>query len=199
MNKKLIYAIISIIFVLSIIAGIYMYSSSKNNTSYENQKLATEEILDECTDEYEYMKKEDLEQANSTEEKISPNTRMILNKIYSLCGHTKSEEVELPQELVNMTKEQLAEEYKDWNIDGFSESEIVLSKKFDGQCGEHYVLKDNDGIIAIYKINEDGKEELVDETEISTDYLTDTDLIEIKKGIKVVGLEELNKLLEDYE
>ena len=49
------------------------------------------------------------------------------------------------------------------------------------------------------KINEDGKEELIDETEISTDYLTDTDLIEIKKGIKVVGLEELNKLLEDYE
>ena len=98
-----------------------------------------------------------------------------------------------------MTKEQLAEEYQDWSIDGFSENEIVLSKKVDGQCGEHYVLRDNDGIIAIYKINEDGKEELVDETEISTDYLTDTDLIEIKKGIKVVGLEELNKLLEDYE
>ena len=66
MNKKLIYAIISIIFVLSIIAGGYMYSSSKDNTSYETQKLATEEILDECTDEYEYMKKEDLEQSNST-------------------------------------------------------------------------------------------------------------------------------------
>ena len=200
MNRKLIYIIISIVLILAIISGYLIYSSNKKDTNYETEKLATEEeILDDCTDEYEYFQKEQLEQANSTEEKISPNAKMTLNKIYSSCGHTISEQIELPEELVNMTKDQLANEYSDWNIDGFSENEIVLSKKFEGQCGEHYLLRDNDGIIAIYKINENNEEELLDETEISTEYLTETDLIEIQKGLRVNGLEELNKILEDYE
>ena len=61
------------------------------------------------------------------------------------------------------------------------------------------MLRDHDGIIAIYQINENGEEELLDETEISTEYLTQTDLIEIQNGLKINGLEELNKILEDYE
>ena len=30
-------------------------------------------------------------------------------------------------------------------------------------------------------------------------YLTDTDKIEIQKGIRVNGIEELNQLIEDFE
>lgn len=200
MNKKLIYIIISIILISIVVAlSFYIMNSNIKNKDYQAEKIATEEILDECTDEYEYLQKEQLEEANSSEEKISPNAKMTIKKIYNLCGHSINEEVELPQELVNMTKEQLEKEYSEWKIEKFSENEIILSKEYEEQCGEHYILRDNDGIIAIYKINDNGEEELLDETEIATEYLTQTDLIEIQKGLRVNGLEELNKILEDYE
>ena len=200
MNKKLIYIIASVILIL-IVCAISFYIIGLNNTNkdYQVEKIATEEILDECTDEYEYLHSGKLEEANSSEEKISPNAKMTMKKIYNICGHSIDEEVELPQELVNMTKEQLENQYNDWKIEKFSEDEIILSKQYEEQCGEHYILRDNDGMIVIYKINDDGQEMLLDETEISTEYLTQTDLIEIQKGLEVNGLEELNKILEDYE
>ena len=195
MNRKLIYIIISLAIIGVLIFSYAIYSRNINKV----EKIAEEEILDECTDEYEYLQKENLEKANATEEKVSPNCKITLKKVYNKCGHVKDEQVELPQELVNMSKEEVEEEYSDWTLEAFSENEIVLSKEFEEDCGEHYVLREEDGIIVIYKINEDGEEVFFDETEISTQYLTQTDLIEIQKGLRVNGLEELNKILEDYE
>lgn len=197
MNKKLIYLLVAITLILGIIFfGVYI--NIKDET-YETEEIAEEEIFDECTDEYEYIKNEELAKVSSSQEKISPECKMTLKKIYTKCNHTIEEQIELPQELVNMSEEDLKNEYSNWNIEKFSADEIILSKEFDEECGEHYVLRDNDGIIAIYQINENGQEELLDETEISTEYLTQTDLIEIQNGLKVNGLKELNKILEDYE
>ena len=36
-------------------------------------------------------------------------------------------------------------------------------------------------------------------TDISTEYLTDTDKIEIENGLKVYGKENLSQIIEDYE
>ena len=36
-------------------------------------------------------------------------------------------------------------------------------------------------------------------TDISTEYITDTDKINMKNGIKVNGKQELNQLIEDFE
>lgn len=197
MNKKLVYTFISIILIVAIICfNVHLNNKDKD---YEVEEIAQEEILDECTEEYEYIQNEKLAKVNSSQEKISPECEMILKKIYTKCNHTIEEQIELPQELVNMNEEDLKNEYTDWNIEKFSTDEIILSQKINEECGEHYVLKNHDGLIAIYQINENGEEEFLDETEISTEYLTQTDLIEIQNGLKVNGLEELNKILEDYE
>ena len=47
--------------------------------------------------------------------------------------------------------------------------------KMSGECDEHYILKENEGKINIYKINENQQEELYETTEISVDYLTEED------------------------
>ena len=64
---------------------------------------------------------------------------------------------------------------------------------------EIYIIKDKDGYIAVYIIDENGKEILRNTTKIVTRYLPDIDKMKLKEGIKVNSKEELNKTLEDYE
>lgn len=64
---------------------------------------------------------------------------------------------------------------------------------------EHYVIRDCDGYVYVYLVNKDGKEELREITEIVTTYLPETDRIALNEGIKVIGKEKLNAVLEDYE
>ena len=64
---------------------------------------------------------------------------------------------------------------------------------------KHYILREKDGFINIYYINEDEEEILYKVTDISTTYLGEEDIKELKEGIEVTGLQNLNQLLEDFE
>ena len=68
-----------------------------------------------------------------------------------------------------------------------------------GICDEHYIVKENNGYVAIYTENSFGKETLKETTEIVTSYLPETDLVRLREGIKVIGKENLNAIIEDYE
>lgn len=65
-------------------------------------------------------------QTASLEEKISPNAELILEKKFQDCKHTVSSEAELPPEMVNLTKAELAEQYPDWTVKEFSKDRVVL-------------------------------------------------------------------------
>lgn len=142
---------------------------------------------------------EELEEASSREEKISPNASFILKMTYTDCGHTVKDFVELPKELVNMTEAELKEKYSDFQVESFSPLEIVLVKKEKGICNEHYLLKEKNKQISIYNLDKEGKETLLEDTGVSTEYLPETDALAIKNGIKLYGKESLNSALEDYE
>ena len=60
-------------------------------------------------------------------------------------------------------------------------------------------MKSENEIIKIYYINENGEEVLYRVTDISTKYLGDDDVNELKNGIEVIGAKNLNQLLEDFE
>jgi len=61
------------------------------------------------------------------------------------------------------------------------------------------MLKEENGYIAIYKLDENENAQFFQTTEISTDYLAEEDLSKIREGIKVYTEKELNKTLEDFE
>ena len=136
---------------------------------------------------------------NEVEEKVSPNATLIIKKHYSGCGHTTKDYAEIPAELVNLKEDEVREALTGWELKGFSANEVVILKELTGICNEHYVLREKDGVIAIYTENENGDEILHEITEISTDYLTEQDREELKQGIKAIGKEELNSTIEDYE
>ena len=197
MNKTIMSIIAIIVIIGAIIIGVQICKPNKEQEDIIT-KVSDEKIEDDCTDEYQEIQEEML-QANSTEEKISPNCFITMKKTYNKCGHTTSEYIAIPKELVNKTKEDLEEKYIGWTIDKFSDTQIVISKEEEGECGEHYIVKDKEGKVVIYKLLEDGTENEYEVTDISTEYITDTDKINMKNGIKVNGKQELNQLIEDFE
>lgn len=201
MNKVIVAMICIIVIIGAIFTGIFLFRPKEEAPEGETEiKVAEEEeILDECTEEYEQLQQENMLETNSEEEKISPNCSFTLEKYYEKCGHTTRQYSNIPEELVNKTREQLQESYPDWEIKTFASNEIVLSKKMEGECGEHYVVRDTDGKVTIYQVTENGQEIEFEQTEISTEYLTETDKINMKNGIRVNGKEELNQLIEDFE
>ena len=197
-NKLLIGISISIVIVLVVLIAIII--CNLNNTWLDNGAVdnIAEVILDDCTDEYENME-EDIVTTNVEQEKISPNCKIILIKHYKGCNHEINEYIKVPERLVNLTKEDLQKEYKDWEIKEFTNDKVTLYKEFQGICGEHYILKDEDGKIVIFKILENGKEEVYEKTDISIDYLPVKDKENIQKGLEVNGKEKLNQLIESFE
>ena len=79
-------------------------------------------------------------------------------------------------------------------------SGIILIFVFDDVCGEHYKIKDENGKINIYTIDRNGNESLYQKTDLSSEYLPEVDLLQIRgEGLEVDGKQELNKLIEDFE
>lgn len=201
---KKIWMIIPIILVIliGIVVGRLIYNNNgklanKNNIMQNEINIVSEKVTDDCTEEYQEVQEEIA--TNSQEEKISPNCLLILKKYYDECNHTINEYVDVPQDLVNGTEEDLKKEYPYWQIKKYSSNEIILYKEFNSNCGQHFVLREDEGKITVYKINENNEEEIYEKTEISVEYLSETDKGKISEGIKVNGIEELNQLLEDFE
>ena len=63
----------------------------------------------------------------------------------------------------------------------------------------HYLLKDVNGYIEVYYLDDNNNEYLYKKTDISTEYLSEEDIDDLQVGIEVEGIEALNKMLEDFE
>lgn len=196
-NRKKI--ILGLLGIISIILVSYIMFDQKEvlDKGIENNTYISEVIEDECTEEYIQVK--NTTTVASTDEKLSANAILILKKYYQKCEHTINEYVELPQEVVNMTEEEVQEEYPDWEVIGFEKGKLTLYKEFDDVCGEHFKLKVEDGKVVIYVVNTDGTESIYEKTNISSEYLTETDLINMQNGLEIYGKEELNQIIEDFE
>ena len=197
MKKQYIITIVIIAFFTSLIITMNIVKENKLQKTKKETKIS-ENIEDECTKEY--TKETKIEAVVATKEKISANSQLILKKYFKQCDHTINEYVEMPQELVNLTKEEVQNKYNDWKVIGFEPNKVTLYKEFDDMCGEHFKLKIEEGKIVIYQINKEGNQSIYEKTNISSEYLTQTDLISIENGgLDVYGKEELNKLIEDFE
>lgn len=194
--KKWIYIIIIVVIIIIAIFVGNMLFKNKDNTNTDNQiqnNISKENEIEEN------LFTNDISVSSIEQEKISPNAVLILKKHYEECDHTIKEYAKIPEEYVNLNQEELAKKQEDWQIEQFSKDEVTLIKNINSVCNEHYVLREKDGIIAVYQIHEDNTETLKEETGIAVEYLTDIDKLRLEEGIRIYGEEELNSTLEDYE
>ena len=214
MNKVIISMISIVTIILAITLGFAVWNSGqkeKKATQQEEIAKNNEVIEDECTEEYTQMENENLQTASTeVEEKIAPNAEIIFKTTHKKCGHTISKYDIVSNDLVNKTKEELASKYESWNIEKFSDTQIILTKtdeeelikktkERNQECGEHYMVREKDGKLVVFRIQENGVETEYETTEISLEYIPQTDLVNIKNGVRINGNEELNQYLENFE
>lgn len=193
--KKTIIILISIFFIvaLGVYFGVTMYDNDNNKNEY-NQAFDNNMIMQE-----ENIEISALEASNVEEEKTTPNTLIIYKTYYTKCNHFVQEYKQIDASLVNFTEKELKEKCKNWDIDKFSSEEIELSREKVAFCGEHYKIKLENSTIVIYSVDENGIETEYEHTGITTEYLTEEDILKLTAGIYVYGKENLTNTIEDYE
>lgn len=178
-----------VLFGVSVWAG-FMINSYINFSKKESDnmvKLAENKIQEESVS------------TNYSEVTVSPNCMVCLTEKFKKCGHIIAIKQEVPREIINLDKDKVQEYYNGWNIDKFSADEIEVSRECSGICGEHYIVRESDGYISISAKNNIGEYIYRGTTDISVQYLPEEDLKKLEKGIEIVGRDNLNKFLEDYE
>ena len=199
MKKYTIFTVIVLGLILGFLTGLYLY---KINQIYaEDKEIIAEKIEDECTEIGELDEEEiaSLIVTASKEEKTSPNCTITLKVYHEACKHLVERKEKIEKAEVNITEEELKERFKDWEVQEFTPTAIVLYKEVEEFCNEHFLLKDKDGYIAIYQLDENENTKLLRMTDISTEYLSEEDLKKIQEGLKVYTEKELNRTLEDFE
>lgn len=203
MKRAIIILSVALVIIISVCTAFLIKDLNKEEIEEKADtkvsELTNEPVTDECVDEANNFEEIEIEETNSNEEKTSPNCKLTMKRYYNECGHSIEEYTDLNNELVNKTKDEIQQVYSAWTIDKFSNDEIIISRSFDSQCGEHYIVRDKDGKVAVYLLSGDGTETELQETEISTEFLTEADKLELQNGISANGRQELNQVIENFE
>ena len=187
--------IIASIVVSIIIAGSISYFLFQK---YENESIEKNQVINESGKET--IDDNGIIYTTSKEDVVLlPNAKIIIKQFYKKCGHTVKEELSVPEEIVNMNESEAKKYYFGWEIEEFLPTEIVIYKENIDICEEHYIVKDVDGIVNVYRKNDKNEEILVTATDIITKYLPAEDCEKLRNGISIIGKENLSVLLEDYE
>lgn len=187
--------LVAILLLIGIIAGIWVYQkdNAQDSNIISNTQLAKEE------EQKNREVKENSLSTSATQEKVSPNCMLLEKQYFKGCDHIIKTAKDIPEKCINYSKEQFEKAYQDWKIEEFSSNHITVYQEKNGFCNEHYVIRENDGVLSIYNKNENGEESLVENTQIQTMYLPEEDLKRLEQGIEAVGNTQLHSILEDFE
>lgn len=184
---------ILVVIGLGIVVGMYLYDMNNiNEESFDNNTMQVniEDNMVEVTNTLEIM---------NQDEKTTPNTLMVYTTYYTKCSHYINDYQDIDVTDVNLTEDDLKEKYRNWKISSFSPEQVNFEREVEGFCNQHFKLKMVDDHIIIYQINEDSQETEYEVTEITSEYLTQEDILKLQEGIIVYGKENLSSVLEDYE
>ena len=138
-------------------------------------------------------------EASSEEEKVSPNAQFAVKEYYDECGHFSFEYEQLPNELVNLSRQEVEDYYEDYEVEEFASNNLVIAKEINGLCEEHFYVKLGNENVEVMKMNSDGSFSPYQVTEISRTYLPAEDIAKLEEGIYVYGSGKIDSVLEDYE
>ncbi|MCG8500652.1 MAG: BofC C-terminal domain-containing protein [Firmicutes bacterium] len=136
--------------------------------------------------------------AEEDQERIDYDTKVIFKRNYLKCSHKTVEELQAPDEMINLTRETLKEHYPEWKIERFGIDEVILSTDVDEKCLKHYIVKEYNGKIGVYyqsALVENPLKQLID---INIQQLRDEDREKLKQGIYVNSDQELAQIIEDF-
>ncbi|MBR3888254.1 MAG: hypothetical protein IKJ32_04060 [Clostridia bacterium] len=204
MSKVYEYLFIMIALISGVSIGLYTGISynPKANISLEVQDVpsADKEVVRPVQDIVisKVQDEKDVVEVVMSEVKITPYTQLVIKKNYKKCGHDSLDAMTVPIELINFSKDDLQEKYEGWEIEMFSEEQVILSRNIDSNCDEHYMIKEEDGKVFVYKELTENKLNLLERLDLNIELLAEEDRESLKSGVKLYGSEDLANWKENY-
>lgn len=191
MYKKLYFilffiAIISVS-IISMKIGYKMYDDDNKNIIQYKSEVNTD-----------FLNQEEKPVNNITVEKITPSTKMVYEYLYKEDNITETVEDVPPYFLIDLTRNDLEANFKDWQVKSFSGREVVLQKALEGESIQHYIIGEYEGYIGVFYEKDINGSNIKEITDIPLESLPKEEQEKIKNGIKITGKRELIKFLESY-
>jgi hypothetical protein len=126
------------------------------------------------------------------------DARIIYRYHYLRDGHVEVSTEDAPYFLVGLERTELADRLPGWDLVEFSPRLAVFEKRINARHTERYTIGVLDGYVTVFYDEEINGSRIKEQTEIPVDALSEDELLRLVTGIRVVGEEQLLKVLEDY-
>ena len=208
MKNLVIFCLSIVLFSVGIILGAELHSiglekqiaeENKNLDSIQDVVIKNVQANQQNETNNNELEDDETKAVTASETKISPYAQLTIEKYFKGCGHTTNETIDIPKELVNMTKEELQTKYEKWKIKEFSSKEIHLYREIDANCSSHYVVKEDAGKVAVFAQITIKNMQFKETTNIDFENLREEDKALISEGVELYGEEELSSFIEDFE
>ncbi len=121
----------------------------------------------------------------------------VLEFVYNYKDGFSETQQSLPQQFMyGWDREKTKLAYSDWTMTEFSQSRVVFNKKIDGNSSQHYVLRENNGYIAVYYRDSNILKEV---TSAPVASLSEEDKKLFEQGVEIDGEKNLIKYIESLE
>ncbi len=209
------------VFVIILFAAGYFINTTDNGKNPEDN-LTADKI------ESEEVGPATQANSSAVTEYITDQTKLLMRINDQVTGSTKTQELLMPSELIGKSLEDaktfLQAKYEGSIVKELNDEYALLYKVIEKVSTEanaaenpsfyeeesensptiandnsYYLIKEDNGVISVYKSDDSGHLSLVKTTEISLDYLSSGDQELFKYGIKKNTMDEVNELLQDFE
>lgn len=143
---------------------------------------------------------------NNVNQKVITADTKLITKTYDIeKNDIKTEELEIPQELINLTIDEansyIANNYANWIINEINEKYIEVYKTAEevAVIQPHFLIKEDSGKIYVFEYNQAGEKKMIKETSIRFDLLSESDQNFFEKGIIKYDMSDVNEILQDFE
>ncbi len=130
--------------------------------------------------------------------RIHAGTKIIYQYFYTQDRVMKKQIELAPEFLQGLDLEQLKSIYTGWQVVFFSPEQVILRCSIEGLSDEVYVLGEEEGFLAVFYEDEKKQLRLKERTELPLSALPDGEARQIREGMRVIGEENLAKVLADF-
>ncbi len=131
-------------------------------------------------------------------QEISDKTEIIYQYFYLRDRVMKEQREPAPVFLQGVDRKQLESIYNGWQIVYFSPERVILRCKIEGKSSESYIIGEYEGYIAVFYEDAQKTIHLHERTDIPVSTLPEGEERQLREGLRVIGEENLVKLLADY-
>lgn len=128
---------------------------------------------------------------------IREDTKIVYQYFYTKDRVTKEKTEPAAEYLQGLDMEQLESVYHGWQIILFSPETVILRCSIEGLSSETYILGEQNGFLAVFYEDAQKIIRLLEQTDLPLSALQEDDAEKIREGLRVIGEENLAKILAE--